>query len=67
MELHHAVGQLEGQGLPLPLPLSQLGMWYQFEVAVGQAVEAVDWVDGDGGYLVAAHIPGLLQFVLQSS
>ena len=63
MKLHHAIGQLQGQGLPLPLPLSQLGMWYRFEVAVGQAVEAVDWVDGDGGYLVAAHIPGLLQFV----
>ena len=29
----------------------------------GHWEEAFDWVDGDGDYLVVAHLPGLLEWV----
>ncbi len=61
-ELQRVTSRLQRQGSPLPLSLGQLGLWHRFEVT-GRREEAVDLVDGDGGYLVAAHTPGLLAFV----
>ena len=60
--LHQAVCSLQRLGAPLPRPISQLGLWHHFKVAT-RKVEAIDFVDGDGGYLVADHIPGLWDFV----
>ena len=64
VELQRAVCSLQRQGLPLPLSLGQLGLWHQFPVAT-HFVEAVDLVDGDGGYLILEHIPGLGHFIHQ--
>ena len=60
--LHQAVCSLQRLGAPLPRPISQLGLWHHFKVAT-RKVEAIDFVDGVGGYLVADHIPGLWDFV----
>ena len=61
-ELHSAVDTLQLQHTPLPLPMGQLGLWAVFQVE-GRCEEAIDWVDGDGGYLVASHLPGMLEWV----
>ena len=61
-ELHHAVQTLQLQHTPLPLPMGQLGLWAAFQVE-GRHEEAIDWIDGDGGYLVACHLPGMLEWV----
>ena len=61
-ELHSAVETLQLQHTPLPLPMGQLGLWAAFQVE-GRCEEAIDWVDGDGGYLVASHLPGMLEWV----
>lgn len=60
VELQRAVLLL--QRTPLPLPLGRLGLWAAFQVD-GRHEEAVDWVDGDGGYLVVCHLPGMLEWV----
>ena len=61
-ELQRVACRLQRQGSPLPLSLGQLGLWHRFEVT-SRREEALDFVDGDGGFLVAAHILGLLAFV----
>ena len=66
VELQRAVCSLQRHGLSLPLSLGQLGLWHQFPVAT-HFVEAVDLVDGDGGYLVLDHIPGLGAFVQEKA
>ena len=63
-ELQRVTCRLQRLGSPLPLSLGQLGLWHQFRAAT-RCEEAVDFVDGDGGYLVARHFPGLLPFVQQ--
>ena len=60
--LHQAVCSLRRLGTPLPRANSQLGLWRHFQVAT-HPEEAIDFVDGDGGYLVVDHIPGLRDFV----
>ena len=61
-ELRRAAEILQLQHTPIPLPMGHLHLWTAFQVE-GCHVEAVDWVDGDGGYLVACHLPGMLQWV----
>ena len=63
-ELHHVVHSLQQQGVALPLSFSQLGLWHHFLVATRHE-EAVDLVDGDGGYLVVDHSPGLGEYLQQ--
>ena len=60
--IHQAICHVRRQVVPLPRPHSQLGLWHHFEVAA-RPEEAIDLVDGDGGYLVVDHIPGLRDFV----
>ena len=60
--LHQAVCSPRRLGAPLPCPINQLGLWHHFRVAT-RKVKAIDFVNGDGGYLVADHIPGLRDFV----
>lgn len=62
VELHHAISQLQQHHSPLLLPMGRLGLWLHFRVE-GRQEEPIDWVDGDGGYLVAGHIPRLLELV----
>ena len=60
--LHQAICSLRRMGTPLPRPISQLGLWHHFPVA-SRKEEAIDFVDGDGGYLVVRHIPGLWDYL----
>ena len=61
-ELQPVTWRLQRQESPLPLSLGHLGLWHRFEVT-SRHEEAIDFVDSNSGYLVAAHILGLLAFV----
>ena len=63
--LHQSICSLCQLRTPLPRPVSQLGLWHNFVVATREE-EAFDLVDGDGGYLVVGHIPGLHDYLLQA-
>ena len=58
-ELQPVTWRLQRQESPLPLSLGHLGLWHRFEVT-SRHEEAIDFVDSNSGYLVAAHILGLL-------
>ena len=60
-ELNHSAEAPQLQHTPLPLPMRHLGLWAAFQE--GHCEEAIDWVDGDGGYLVVCHLPRMLEWV----
>ena len=61
--LHKSIGQMERKGHRLPSSPAYLGQCKVFQVMPSEAVIAIDYVDGDGGFLVAELVPGLAEYL----
>ena len=61
--LHKSIGQVERKGHRLPSSPAFLGQCKVFQVMPSEAVSAIDYVDGDGGFLVAELVHGLAEYL----
>ena len=61
--LQKSIGRMERRHDRLPTSPAYLGQCTVFRVWPLEAVKAIDYVDGDGGFLVAELVPGLTDYL----
>ena len=62
-DMQQSIQMAQGEGDRLPTLPEYLGQGAVFRVEPAEANKAVDYVDGDGGFLVVDCVPGLAQYL----
>ena len=62
-DMQQSIQMAQGEGDRLPTLPEYLGQSAVFRVEPAEANKAVDYVDGDGGFLVVDCVPGLAQYL----